>query len=77
MSNYIDQVTERGELPAFTFPGMYPIIYIAHNGTILCPKCATKSPEEIADHSAHMEGEPIVCDACNAIIESAYGVPEE
>src|SRR5437899_2447381 len=34
-----------GTLPAYAWPGGYPIVYMAKDNGILCPKCANGWPE--------------------------------
>ena len=73
------------QLPAFAFPGGYPIVYYTADGGELCPKCANEfTPErdnaeqlQPVECDVHYEGAPIVCEHCNAEIESACGDPEE
>lgn len=68
------------ELPANTFPGMYPIYYISSYGNIYCAECAknliTDPYEDIINYTTHMEGEPFICEDCGIEIGSAYGDPE-
>ena len=56
------------ELPAFVWPGGYPLTYITKGGSTLCAECATKN-EFVSDPVdgvyVHWEGSPIVCDECN------------
>jgi len=81
----------RQPLPAFAWPGGYPIVYLCHDGECLCPDCVNKEIERVDDemrHPApgdqfrvfaaecHYEGAPIICANCNAEIESAYGDPD-
>jgi hypothetical protein len=33
---------ENGNLPAFAWPGGYPIFYLCADNGILCPQCANK-----------------------------------
>jgi hypothetical protein len=84
---------DNGKLPAYAWPGGYPIYYLCADGGCLCPKCANGEngseaydgayvPEQGKDwhlvaQDIHYEGAPLVCDHCAAIIESAYGDPEE
>lgn len=76
---------EDGKLPAFAWPGGYPIIYFASDMGTLCPKCANafvtgRDTEEQLKPVAcdiYWEGPTIQCEHCNADIESAYGDPEE
>jgi DNA-directed RNA polymerase subunit RPC12/RpoP len=77
---------EDGRLPAFAFPGGYPLYYLTADDGILCPDCANgdngseaQNPEcqddrqwRIVCADIHYEGEPITCDHCSAQIESAY-----
>jgi hypothetical protein len=73
-----------GKLPAFAWPGGYPIVYLAKDNGILCPKCANEySPDRGNDEQlepvayfVHYEGPAEQCDNCYASIESAYGDPE-
>lgn len=73
---------KNGDLPAYAWPGGYPIIYLTGMGDTLCADCATK---EAADPDANdpavladvfYEGAPIDCDDCGKKIESAYGEPD-
>lgn len=78
---------ERGEeLPAFAWPGGYPLVYLLADGEILCPDCANgKNGSEaitadaddpgwhVIDCEVCWEGEVGYCAHCNGDIESAYG----
>lgn len=75
--HYTKAVQEHGSLPAHSFPGSYPIIYLRENNDVLCAACATKEAEEITYHTIHWEGSPFNCTECNEEIESAYGEVEE
>jgi hypothetical protein len=68
-----------GKLPAYAWPGGYPIVYVSSEGFEYCPDCANQEDADpkILDYAIHWEGEPIICDGCGKEIESAYGVPEE
>lgn len=77
----------REPLPAFAWPGGYPVAYLTIGGDTLCPKCVNENIVLVADKQGerdwwvrawyiHWEGEPEVCCHCNAEIESAYGVPD-
>ena len=81
--------SEDGTLPAFAWPGGYPILYVLADGETLCAKCAngengseastepeTANDRRIIGQDIHWEGEPETCAHCNGQIESAYGVPE-
>jgi hypothetical protein len=81
-----------GQFSAYAWPGGYPIVYIMEDEGILCPACAngkngsdatiksSDCPDDKQWHiigaDIHYEGEPIICDHCNAQIESAYGDPK-
>lgn len=73
-----------GNLPAYTWPGGYPIIYLDHECSVLCAQCATNSfkdederPEyKPVDSDIYYEGPTLQCEQCNADIESAYGDPD-
>jgi len=70
-----------GKLPAYAWPGGYPLIYFDRENSVLCAECATKSlndsgevpqfrPEDV---HVYYEGPSLFCDQCNKEIESAYG----
>lgn len=74
-----------GTLPAFAWPGGYPIYYLAKDNGVLCPKCANEFKSERDNdeqlkpvaYEIHWEGQPLSCEHCNAEIASAYGDPEK
>ncbi len=80
----------REPLPAFAWPGGYPLFYLCSDGGILCPKCVNAEIDNIDDSTrrklrdgwqltacdVHWEGEALTCDHCNAEIDSAYGPVE-
>lgn len=81
---------EDGTLPAYAWPGGYPVLYLCADNGILCPACAngqngseaSESIDAPADwrlvaHSIHWEGPAEICEHCGAEIESAYGDPDE
>lgn len=79
-----------GKVPAYAWPGGYPIIYVCADGGILCPACANGEHGSYATEDldapldwrlegfdVFYEGAPTYCDHCNCCIESAYdGDPE-
>jgi hypothetical protein len=74
-----------GELASHTSLGSYPLVYLTADSSCLCAKCAnsegqTTDPSErstfLVAADVHWEGDPEVCDACGAEIESAYGPVE-
>ena len=71
---------ENGQLPAYAWPGGYPIVYLDQSCDTLCPDCA--NADEIKNDQfkpetwfPHYEGPSVQCVECNADIESAYGEP--
>jgi hypothetical protein len=72
------QRNEDGTLPAYTWPGCYPIVYLTESGLTICPTCAGESDtsDPVAGSGVHWEGEPLQCEDCGKDIESAYGIPE-
>lgn len=70
------ELTSDDKLPAYAWPGGYPIIYWCHDSDILCADCAT----ELGGLSGWMifyEGPNEYCAECGKEIESAYGDPDE
>ena len=71
---------DKRELPAYAWPGGYPLVYVDADGNLLCPDCANKPEDEygapIVDGFIHYEGPSMFCDDCYKEIESAYGDPE-
>ena len=74
-----------GTPPAYAWPGGYPIFYLTEDCGVLCPDCAntdgstdTEDPQwKIVAQEIHWEGESLICDNCNAEVESAYGPIED
>jgi len=73
------------KLPAYAWPGGYPIVYLDMSNDTYCPDCAQAAldnPDEFDDYKPHdwfvyWEGLPIECAECGTQIESAYGDPDE
>ena len=69
-------------LPAFAWPGGYPMLYLDRGGEVLCPECATDTLDDEDEMFPAMtwlvyyEGAPQQCAACNKVVESAYGDPD-
>ena len=75
-------------LPAYAWPGGYPIYYIDKGGAVLCPACAEEeirewqdAPEDEKDYyeddlpiaaDVNYEDPELWCEGCNERIESAY-----
>ena len=72
-----------GKLPAYAWPGGYPVLYLDRENSTLCADCATKSLKDEVEHfrpiacDVYYEGPVTFCDQCSTGIESAYGDPEE
>lgn len=69
--------TTDGSLPAFVWPGGYPMLYITVEGLIVCPDCANKADvsDPVRDGDVHWEGDPEVCEDCGKLVQPAY--PED
>lgn len=73
-----------GKLPAYAWPGGYPIYYLAHDNGVLCAKCANNytperdNPEQLEAiaYDVNWESEAVFCEHCGKKIESAYGETE-
>ena len=75
MSNF--QLLDNGTLPAFAFPGGYPIIYYTKDGCCICPACANRPCDDtVIGQTVFWEGDDMQCDDCGAPLESAYGPVE-
>lgn len=77
MSDKLDEIRlENGELPAYAWPGGYPIYYIDRDNCVVCPDCANKEPlngsYEIVAYDINWEDSQLYCDDCGGRIESAY-----
>jgi hypothetical protein len=68
-----------GNLPAFAWPGGYPVIYCTRDGLTVCPDCASASDasDPVLDNDIYWEGPAMQCDNCGKMIDSAYGDPNE
>ena len=82
------QRDDNGNLPAYAWPGGYPLYYVCADGGILCPNCANKQ-SAVRDADEHpdypdydqwrtiavdinWEDASLTCDNCSQRIESAY-----
>jgi hypothetical protein len=71
---------ENGKLPAYAWPGGYPVYYLASDNGVLCPKCANEyKPESDNENQLkplafgiNWEDAMLFCEHCNVRIESAY-----
>jgi hypothetical protein len=82
------QRDENGTLPAYAWPGGYPLYYLCGDNGILCPECANKESavregDEHPDYpdydqwrivaaDVNWEDSSLTCDNCSKGIESAY-----
>ena len=76
-------------LPAWAWPGGYPLAYFTQDVSILCPACATAdidaacSGDDARGDDLPMwvdilwEGPAENCDSCNAEMITAYGPVED
>lgn len=78
MNNLPDRL-KNGKLPAYAWPGVYPLYYYGKHSGVICPQCAT---EFSSDRNTEDRLIPIACDInwedpdlyckyCNARIHSA------
>lgn len=75
-----------GQVEACAWPGGYPLLYVANDGGVLCPKCVQanldlcQDPDadgwNIVGHDINWEDPALYCDHCNGRIESAYAEDE-
>ncbi len=91
LQSMVQYVSDKPILPAYAWPGGYPIVYMAEDCETVCSECANggngaefQNPEYQEDKDwilsgffIHYEGQPVYCAHCNCTTESAYGDPEE
>ena len=74
-----------GTLPAYAWPGGYPIFYITADSGVLCPDCANNSEQtrdpvdpqwRLMGQDVNYEDPNLFCDHCDKRIESAYAEDE-
>jgi hypothetical protein len=68
-----------GALPAYAWPGGYPMEYVTRCGAILCAACADAddAPEDpVTAGDVLWEGPEDYCESCGVAIPSAYGDPD-
>lgn len=76
-------VTDETELPAYAWPGGYPIFYVNQRCEVFCTSCANEivkeeeTDEVITDYDCNWEDSQMYCDQCNNRIESAYAEDED
>jgi hypothetical protein len=76
-----------GSLPAYAWPGGYPIYYVTGDGAALCPACVNDPSNPIHEdggndgwkvegYDVNYEDPQLYCDHCNQRIASAYAEDE-
>lgn len=80
MATGLDAIRDKdGKLPAYAWPGGYPMFYLDGYCEVLCPDCANKPDYEPGDkqypeaYDVNWEDESLYCADCSKRIESAYG----
>lgn len=73
----LESYKSNGEFIAHTIFGGYPALYFIEHDEVICSSCANEYKEEVIAAFLHYEGQPICCYYCNAMLDSAYGDPEE
>ena len=72
MKTYLD---DTGTLPAYAWPGGYPLYYLDSENNALCPPCANDNDDysaPIAAGGINWADPAMYCDHCSKRIESAY-----
>ena len=85
----LDEIRDdTGKLPAYAWPGGYPILYLFEDMGVCCPACANgdngsdattdgnDSQWNLVAYDVHWEGPAEHCSHCSAEIGSAYGDPD-
>lgn len=70
----LDAITDsNGKLPAFAWPGGYPLFYLDGENFVICPACANMDgPATLETYAVNWEDPNLYCDTCTNRIESAY-----
>lgn len=70
-------LTPDRSLPAYAWPGGYPMEYATEDGLSICPACANLAIDDYGDPviagDVYWEGPDYPCDDCGKPISSAYG----
>jgi len=68
-----------GTLPAYAWPGGYPIRYHDEDGGEYCPSCANQTDADppIVGGDVAWEGPADLCGGCGKLMETAYGDPDD
>lgn len=78
----LPELLKDGSLPAYAWPGGYPILYLDGDNSVICAECATRSLDDAVESfrpntwDVHYEGPAEFCEDCGKEIPSAYGNPE-
>ena len=62
-------------LPAYAWPGGYPVYYLDREDSVLCAPCANRDAESLptaVEYGINWEDPDLTCDDCSAAIECAY-----
>lgn len=80
-------VQDDDSLPAYAWPGGYPVYYITKDNSILCPDCANNERPADIDESdnqwfiiaadVNYDDSRLYCDHCGKRVESAYADEDE
>lgn len=68
----MNRLDNEGDLPAYAWPGGYPVYYIDKQDNVICPKCANRDVDDsqaVVAYVINWEGDPITCNNCGALIE--------
>jgi hypothetical protein len=80
LSDYAIERDDAGRLPAYAWPGGYPMYYVTRDGLTICPQCANATDRATDDPpvagDVYWEGPSMTCDDQGETIESAYGDPD-
>lgn len=66
------------ELPAYAWPGGYPVAYYTRDGLTVCARCANDpdTSDPVIAGDIYWEGPTLTCEDQGEPIESAYGDPD-
>jgi hypothetical protein len=76
MANTLPTRNADGMLPAYAWPGGYPVLYLDNLNDTLCAECASKTSDTAACF-VHYEGPAEECAECGDLVASAYGDPND
>lgn len=80
LTNVDDLRNDDGTLPAYVWPGGYPLMYLTTFNNSLCPDCANSWQDDEIETIVYgyiwWEGPAKYCDHCRGEVESAYGDPK-